>query len=116
MRLGCAYEIATDSFSALTELTLWCRDRPGLLALIAGACSAAGANIVGAGLGTTRDGMALNTFVCSAAFPDDQEERDFAVRIATRPLALKGEGDFHKMISQKQRTRARSRRSMSSRV
>jgi [protein-PII] uridylyltransferase len=106
--LDCAYEIATDSFSALTELTLWCRDRPGLLALIAGACSAAGANIVGAGLATTRDGMALNTFALQRTFPDAQEERDFAVRIAqTIERLLKGEGDFQKLMAKKQRKRAR---------
>ena len=102
-----AYEIATDSFAALTELTLWCPDRPGLVAMMAGACSAAGANIVGAALTTTRGGMALNTISLQRSFPNEQEERDFAARIAdTIARLLKGEGDIEKMKVRRPRRQA----------
>jgi len=103
-----AYEASTDSFTGLTELTLWCPDRHGLVALIAGACSAAGANIVGAALSTTRDGMALNTFSLQRKFPEDEEEVAFAGRIAqTIARALKGEGELEKLLA---RTRPRRMR------
>jgi [protein-PII] uridylyltransferase len=106
--LDFAYDIATDSFAALTELTLWCRDRHGLIALIAGACSAAGANIVGAALVTTRDGMALNTFTLQRSFVDEHEERDFAVRIAQSIQRLiEGDGNFQELLARKPRRRAR---------
>jgi [protein-PII] uridylyltransferase len=106
--LPVAYDIVTDSFSALTELTMWCKDRPGLVAMIAGACSAAGANIVGAGLATTRDGMALNTFALQRNFVEEQEERDFAKRIAASvEKLLSGDGDFQKLMSRKPRKQAR---------
>ena len=106
--LPVAWDVTTDSFSALTELTFWCADRPGLIALIAGACSAAGANIVGAALATTRDGMALNTFYLQRNFTDEREERDFAGRIAlSTERLLKGEGDFQKLMARKARRRTR---------
>lgn len=108
-RLSYAYEVSTDAFTALTELTLWCADRPGLVARIAGACSAAGANIVGAALATTRDGMALNTLALERAFPDEREEVDFGNRIAlTIERSLKGEGEFQKIMARKPRRQSRT--------
>ncbi|NJM33635.1 MAG: [protein-PII] uridylyltransferase [Rhodomicrobium sp.] len=107
-KLTFAYEIATDNFTALTELTLWTADRPGLVAAIAGSCTAAKANIVGASLSTTRDGMTLNTFLLQRQFPNDAEEIDFTARIAHNiELALKGKRDLRKIISQKMRPRPR---------
>ncbi len=107
-KLPFAYEIATDDFTALTELTLWTADRTGLVATIAGACTAAKANIVGANLSTTRDGMALNTIMLHRQFPNEREEREFTGRIAANiDLALKGKRDLRKMISQKLRPRPR---------
>ncbi len=106
--LASAYEITTDSFAALTELTFWGRDQHGLIALIAGACSAAGANIVGAALATTRNGMALNTFTLQRAFLDEREERDFAARIAQSiERLIRGEGDFQQLMARKPRRQAR---------
>jgi len=99
-----AFEISSDSFTALTELTIWTGDRPGLLAAIAGGCSAAKTSIVGASFSTTRDGMALNTLMLQRRFPDDEEEIEFAGRIARHiELALRGKRDLHKLISQKMR-------------
>ena len=48
---------------AITELTVFAPNHPRLLALFAGACAAAGANIAGAHITTTRDGYALDTFL-----------------------------------------------------
>jgi [protein-PII] uridylyltransferase len=102
------FDIATDRFTALTELHIWTKDRPGLIAAIAGACAAAKANIVGASLSTTHDGMALNTFSLHRQFPDDREETEFTARIAANiELALKGKRDLRKMISQRAKPRPR---------
>ena len=53
----------TDAFTAITELSIYTPDHPRLLALITGACAAAGANIAGAQIFTTTDGMALDTIL-----------------------------------------------------
>jgi [protein-PII] uridylyltransferase len=81
-KLPLASEIRSDSFRALTELTLVTRDNPRLLMLFAGACAAAGANIASAQITTTRDGFALDTISLQRAFQDDGEEIDRAQRIA----------------------------------
>ena len=105
-KLAFAYDIKTDSFTALTELNIWTADRSGLIAAIAGGCAAAKTNIVGASLSTTRDGMALNSFLLQRRFPDDTEEIEFTGRIASNiELALGGKRDLHKIISQKMRPR-----------
>jgi [protein-PII] uridylyltransferase len=103
-----AFDIKTDSFTALTELNMWMEDQAGLLATVAGACSAAKTNIVGASIGTTRDGMALHTLMLQRRFPDDSEEIEFTRRIVNSiELALRGKRDLHKLISQKLRSRPR---------
>ncbi|HWK39844.1 MAG TPA: ACT domain-containing protein, partial [Hyphomicrobium sp.] len=56
------------------ELTVVAPNHPRLLALFAGACAAAGANIAGAHIMTTRDGYALDTFLLNRAFDTDEDE------------------------------------------
>ena len=51
-------------------LTISAPDHPRLLALITGACAAAGANIAGAQIFTTADGMALDTILIQREFQD----------------------------------------------
>ncbi|MEX2455023.1 MAG: [protein-PII] uridylyltransferase [Rhodospirillaceae bacterium] len=51
-----------DRFRAVTEVTIFAHDHPGLFARIAGAMAVSGANIVDAKIFTTTDGMALDTF------------------------------------------------------
>jgi len=51
-----------DRFRAVTELTLYAPDHPGLFAGVAGAMAVSGASIVDARIFTTSDGMALDTF------------------------------------------------------
>ena len=82
----------TDAFTAITELSLLAPNHPRLLALFAGACAAAGANISGAHISTTRDGFALDTFLLAREFEQDEDELRRARRIAeTIEKLLKGE-------------------------
>ena len=62
----------SDRFRAVTELTLYTADHPGLFARVAGAIAVVGGNIVDAKIFTTSDGMALDTF-----FLQDAEGRAF---------------------------------------
>lgn len=80
----------------------------GLVAIIAGACAAAGANIMGANLTTTRDGMALNSFFLQRTLPEEPEEVLYVSRIAqTIEALLKGERDLAKLTARKSRSQAR---------
>ncbi len=72
--LHLATETTTDAFTAVTELTVIAPNHPRLLALFAGACAAAGANIAGAHIMTTRDGYALDTFLLNREFREDEDE------------------------------------------
>ena len=75
-------EIHTDEFTAITELTIYAPDHPRLLALITGACAAASANIVGAQIFTTTDGMALDTILIQREFSTEDDEQRRAERVA----------------------------------
>ncbi|MGH6815344.1 MAG: ACT domain-containing protein, partial [Hyphomicrobiaceae bacterium] len=79
-KLATAY--TTDAFTAMTELTVMAPNHPRLLALFAGCCAAAGANIVGAHISTTRDGLALDTFILQRESADDADEARRVERIA----------------------------------
>jgi [protein-PII] uridylyltransferase len=70
-----ATDVATDAFTAVTELSVLAPNHPRLLALFAGACAAAGANIVGAYISTTRDDFALDTFLLQREFDEEDELR-----------------------------------------
>lgn len=69
-----ATETTTDAFTAVTDLTIVAPNHPRLLSLFAGACAAAGANIAGAHIMTTRDGFALDTFLLNREFKEDEDE------------------------------------------
>ena len=85
-------DVETDAFTAITELTIHAPDHPRLLALITGACAAAGANIAGAQIFTTTDGMALDTMLIQREFANEDDEKRRAGRIAeTIRQALRGE-------------------------
>jgi [protein-PII] uridylyltransferase len=85
-------ETATDAFRGVTELTVLALDHPRLLAIITGACAAAGANIVEAQIFTTTDGLAIDTIFVSRAFSEDADELRRADRVATHIVrTLKGE-------------------------
>ncbi|MGH6819476.1 MAG: ACT domain-containing protein, partial [Methylocella sp.] len=82
----------TDAFTAITALTVFAPDHPRLVALIAGACAAAGANIAGAQIFTTADGMALDTILIQREFADEEDEKRRAARVGELiRKALRGE-------------------------
>ena len=87
-----ATEVTTDSFRGVTGVTVVAPDHPRLLSGIAGACAAAGANIVDAQIFTTTDGLALDTIFVSRAFERDEDELRRGQRIANNiERALRGE-------------------------
>ncbi len=81
-RTKLATSVTTDAFTAITELTVFAPNHARLLALFAGACAAAGANIAGAHITTTRDGYALDTFLLNREFKEDEDELRRAHRIS----------------------------------
>ncbi len=76
-----ATDVKSDAFTAVTELSVFAPNHPRLLALFAGACASAGANIVGAHISTTRDDFALDTFLLQRSFEHDEDEKRRAARI-----------------------------------
>ena len=78
-----ATEVAIDGFHSVTAVTVVAPDHPRLLTGIAGACAAAGANIVDAQIFTTTDGLALDTIFISRAFERDEDEARRGQRIAS---------------------------------
>ena len=73
--------VRTHQFEGVTEITVLSPDHPRLLSVIAGACAAAGANIVDAQIFTTADGRALDTILISREFEMDEDERRRAERV-----------------------------------
>ena len=87
-----ATTFAFDASRGVTELTVLAPDHPWLLSILAGACAAAGANIVDAQIFTTTDGRALDTLAVSREFDHDDDEARRAARIADAiEKALRGD-------------------------
>jgi [protein-PII] uridylyltransferase len=87
-----ATAVAYDAARGVTILTVLAPDHPWLLSVIAGACAAAGANIVDAQIFTTTDGLALDTIAVSREFDRDEDEGRRAIRVAEAiERALHGE-------------------------
>ncbi|MGI9409599.1 MAG: [protein-PII] uridylyltransferase, partial [Hyphomicrobiaceae bacterium] len=87
-----ATSFRSDAFKGMTELAILAPNHPRLLALFAGCCSAAGANIIGAQISSTRDGFALDTFVLQRGFAEEADESRRTERIGnTIVRVLKGE-------------------------
>jgi [protein-PII] uridylyltransferase len=109
-----ATEVATDKFRGITELTISAPDHPRLLAIITGACAAAGANIVDAQIFTTNDGIALDTIFVSRAFDEDEDELRRAARIAQGiERALKGEIKIAEAVAARAPQRGRASKTFS---
>lgn len=86
-----ALEARADPFRAVTEITVYTGDHPGLFQRLAGGFAVAGASVVDAKVFTTTDGMALDVF-----WVQDHEGHDFDMsRVArlkdTLVKTLKGE-------------------------
>ena len=73
--------VRTHAFEGVTEITVLAQDHPRFLSVIAGACAAAGANIVDAQVFTTFDGRALDTILISREFDRDEDEQRRAERV-----------------------------------
>jgi UTP:GlnB (protein PII) uridylyltransferase len=98
----------TDAFTASTELTIHAPNHPRLLSLFAGACAAAGANIVDAHITTTRDGHAIDTFRLARAFDSDEDENRRAQRISdTIESLLMGEGRLSSILAKRRPVESR---------
>ncbi|MEJ0011413.1 MAG: [protein-PII] uridylyltransferase [Bauldia sp.] len=69
-----ATAVSTHAFEGITEITVVAPDHPRLLSIIAGACTAAGANIVDAQVFTTTDGQALDSISVSREFDNEEDE------------------------------------------
>jgi [protein-PII] uridylyltransferase len=103
-----ATHIATDAFRGVTEITLLAPNHPRLLALVAGACTGAGANIVDAQISTTRDGMALDTIHLEREFDHAEDEERRARKIAgTIERLLRGDARLAEVIAGKKKPKAR---------
>jgi [protein-PII] uridylyltransferase len=101
-------EVHTDAFTAITELTIYAPDHPRLLALLTGACAAANANIMGAQIFTTTDGMALDTILIQREFSTEDDERRRAERV-TEIIRLALQGKLRLKDAVAGATRQRSR-------
>ena len=100
--------VKTDAFNAITELTVFAPNHARLLSLFAGACAAAGSNIAGAHITTTRDGYALDTFLLNREFKDDEDELRRAKRIGEMIDRLLHGKERLAQLLQKKRPAARS--------
>jgi [protein-PII] uridylyltransferase len=111
--LSLATRVDLIAGQGVTHLTVLAPDHPRLLSIIAGACAATGANIVGAQIYTTTDGLALDTISISRAFERDEDEERRARRIAEAiEKALRGEmkvGEAVAAVARKSPARHRSR-------
>jgi [protein-PII] uridylyltransferase len=102
--------VETDGFRGVTELIAVAPDHPRLLAILTGACAAAGGNIVDAQIFTTADGLALDTLVISRAFDRDDDELRRGERIARAiKRALIGEVRIADLVASRRPAQDRSR-------
>ena len=96
------WQMSTDPFRAITELTIVAPDHPRFLSIIAGSCAVAGANIVDAQIFTTTDGLALDSVTVSRGFEHDEDEMRRAERIVKGvERALRGEIKLSDVIAAK---------------
>jgi [protein-PII] uridylyltransferase len=100
--------ISTDAFKAVTAITLLAPNHPRLLAIVAGACAGAGANIVDAQISTTLDGLALDTIHIEREFDRAEDEERRAKRIAASiEKLLGGEVRVAEIVAAKSKPKAR---------
>jgi len=105
-RVQLATMVRPLTFEAVTEITVLAPDHPRLLSVIAGACAAAGANIVDAQIFTTSDGRALDTILISREFEHDDDERRRAARVGRLiEDVLAGRNRLPEMIAQRSKPR-----------
>ena len=105
-----ATRIQTYEFEGITEITILAPDHPRLLSMIAGACAAAGANIVDAMIFTTTDGRALDTILINREFEEDRDERRRANRVVDLlEQVLRGKTRLPPLVEKKESHKKRFR-------
>jgi [protein-PII] uridylyltransferase len=105
-----ATSVATHAFEAITEITVVAPDHPRLLSIIAGACTAAGANIVDAQVFTTTDGQALDSISVSREFENEEDELRRAHKIGELiEQALAGTVRLPEIVAARSQPRSRNR-------
>ena len=93
------FAVAVDLMpeGSVARVSIYTQDRPKLFAMLSGALAESGANIVGAKIHTTLDGMALDNFTVSAGvdegFIREEREQILAENIARWLGAKKGRAD-----------------------
>jgi [protein-PII] uridylyltransferase len=103
-----ATAVSTHAFEAITEITVLAPDHPRLLSMIAGACTAAGGNIVDAQIFTTTDGLAIDTIFIAREFDTDEEEMTRALKVGSLiEQALSGTVALPEAIAKKAKPRAK---------
>ncbi len=107
-------ELATDvrihDFEGVTELTVLAPDHARLLAITAGACAAAGADIVDAQIYTTTDGRALDAIFIRREFDNDADEFRRASRVTTMiEQVLSGEVQLTDIVARKPAPKPKTR-------
>ena len=103
-----AVRIETSPDSGITELTVLTPDHPRLLSLLAGACAAAGADIVDAQIFTTSDGQAFDTVRLRREGGSDADERRRAKRVVDYfEGALAGVEPLDALVAQRDRPKGR---------
>ncbi|APH70499.1 [protein-PII] uridylyltransferase [Aquibium oceanicum] len=96
--------VTMRAFEAVTEITVLTPDHPRLLSVVAGACAAAGANIVDAQIFTTTDGRALDTILIGREFDRDEDEQRRGVRVGRLiEDVLSGRSELPEMIEKRAR-------------
>jgi [protein-PII] uridylyltransferase len=83
-RSALTIEKRIDQYRAVTEITIYTADHPGLFAEIAGAMALSGASIVDAKVFTLTNGMALDAFWIQDAAGGAFDKPDRLARLATR--------------------------------
>lgn len=102
--------VRPHEFEAVTELTILSPDHPRLLSIIAGACSAAGANIVDAQIFTTTDGRAFDTILISREFDTNADETRRAARVGQLiEDVLTGKTHLPEVLARKAKSRRSAR-------
>ncbi len=99
-----------DHFRSVTEITFYTLDHPGLFARITGALALAGSSIVDAKIYTTKDGMALDTFVIQDSEGNAFAETDRLQRVREAiEKSLKGEVMPRKLLAARHKPAKRER-------
>lgn len=97
--LGFVGSCTPNKFEAMTSLYIYAQDNPNLLSMIAGACALSNVNIAGAQVHTMTNGMALDSFLLSRKFDQDEDEELNAKRlIETVQVLLQGRRQLPKNL------------------